>query len=84
MLCIRVRTGEIYRWEYLRADNLLDADPTVGLTSGYGGRAFNAEWEQDIDVGIVFACNKVPPHLYRHLLPVKASDLAIILPGFFP
>lgn len=61
MLCIRVHTAEVYRWEHVCADNLLDADPTVGLTSGYGGHAFNAEWEQDIDVGVVIACNKVPP-----------------------
>jgi len=41
------------------ADNTLDADPDIGLTSGYGGKAYNTVWTQDPDVGVVVECSKV-------------------------
>ncbi|CAK0785312.1 hypothetical protein CVIRNUC_008519 [Coccomyxa viridis] len=40
------------------ADNMLDADSAVGLTSGYGGDTYDAAWVQDPDVGVVIECNK--------------------------
>ena len=43
----------------LHADNMLDADSSVGLTSGYGGDTYDAAWVQDPDVGVVIECNKV-------------------------
>ena len=43
----------------LHADNVLDADSSVGLTSGYGGDTYDAAWVQDPDVGTVIECNKV-------------------------
>ena len=43
----------------LHADNTLDADSSVGLTSGYGGDTYDAAWVQDPDVGVVIECNKV-------------------------
>ena len=43
----------------LHADNVLDADSSVGLTSGYGGNSYDAAWVQDPDVGLVIECNKV-------------------------
>ena len=43
----------------LHADNMLDADSSVGLTSGYGGNSYDAAWVQDPDVGFVIECNKV-------------------------
>ena len=43
----------------LHADNILDADSSVGLTSGYGGDSYDAAWVHDPDVGVVIECNKV-------------------------
>ena len=54
-------TGEFGKYSpaCLHADNMLDADSSVGLTSGYGGDTYDAVWVQDPDVGVVIECNKV-------------------------
>ena len=54
-------TGECSKYSpvCLHADNTLDADSSVGLTSGYGGDTYDAAWVQDPDVGVVIECNKV-------------------------
>ena len=52
----------------MAADHNLSADPTIALTSGYGGTGYNTQWVQDPDVGVVVECTKVPPILLHCIL----------------